>query len=194
MFFHRHPDRFDHSGRRAARSEERHRDGGHGGRHHGFGRGRERDPARVFDHGDVRLVILALLEEAPRHGYDIIKELEERVGGGYSPSPGVIYPTLTMLEELGHAAVSEAHGGRRLYTLTEAGSANLAANRATVDAILGRLAENTSRRGPPAPVLRALENLQTAIRLRLRGSDVTPEQIRALAAAIDAAAQAVEQV
>src|SRR5579872_6788926 len=62
-----------------------------------WGGGRE---GRVFDHGDLRLVIMALLEEKPRHGYEIIKALEERVGEGYSPSPGVIYPTLTLLEEV----------------------------------------------------------------------------------------------
>ena len=73
----------------------------------GHGRGGRRG-GRVLDHGDLRLLILRLLEEKPRHGYEIIKAIEEQVGGAYSPSPGVVYPTLTLLEELGHAAVTRS--------------------------------------------------------------------------------------
>jgi DNA-binding PadR family transcriptional regulator len=152
-----------------------------------------RGSARVFDHGDLRLVITALLEEKPRYGYEIIKALEERVGEGYSPSPGVVYPTLTLLEEVGHATVGEAHSGRKLYTLTEEGKAYLQANRATVDAIFARIAELAPRRGAPPQVRRAVENLFAAVRIRLRSRAVTEEQIRAIADAIDAAAKAVEQ-
>lgn len=163
--------------------------------HHGPGgpHGGGRDRSRVFEHGDLRLVVMALLQEAPRHGYEIIKVLEERVGGGYSPSPGVIYPTLTLLEELGHAVIREEHGGRKLYTLSPEGLAYLAANRAAADAILARIGGDDARRGPPAPVIRALENLNTAVRLRLKGQAASAEAIRDIAAAIDAAATAVEQ-
>jgi DNA-binding PadR family transcriptional regulator len=173
-----------------------HRHGHHFGHEHRrhWGGGREgRESRRMFDHGDLRLVIMALLEEKPRYGYEIIKALEERVGEGYSPSPGVVYPTLTLLEEVGHATVSEEHGGRKLYTLTEEGKAFLQANRATVDAIFARVSETASRRGAPPQVRRAVENLFTAVRLRLRSRPVTEEQIRAIADAIDAAAKAVEQ-
>jgi DNA-binding PadR family transcriptional regulator len=152
-----------------------------------------RDGARVFDHGDLRLVIMALLAEKPRYGSEIIKALEERVGDGYSPSPGVVYPTLTLLEEVGHATIREEHGGRKLYTLTDEGKAFLEANRATVDAIFARVSESASRRGAPPQVRRAVENLFTAVRLRLRGRPASEEQIRAIADAIDAAARAVEQ-
>jgi DNA-binding PadR family transcriptional regulator len=174
---------------------DQHRHGHHFGheyRRHWSG-GRERDSKRVFDHGDLRLVIMALIEEKPRYGYEIIKALEERVGEGYSPSPGVVYPTLTLLEEVGHATVSEEHGGRKLYTLTEAGKAFLQANRATVDAILARVSESASRRGAPPEVRRAVENLFTAVRLRLSSRPATEEQIRAIADAIDAAVKAVEK-
>ena len=173
---------------------------GHRAAHGGFGRHGERGrggggrEARLFEHGDLRLVIAALLAEKPRYGYEIIKELEERVGGGYSPSPGVVYPTLTLLEEMGQAAISEERAGRKLYTLTPEGQAALAANRAAADAVLARLdAGAHARRGPPAPVLRALENLQTAVRLKLKGQEATPEQIRTIADAIDAAARRVEE-
>src|SRR5271168_3337781 len=92
-----------------------------GARTFGFaGRGlhghRPRRAERVFDQGDLRYVILKLISEAPRHGYEIIKAIEEKVGGAYSPSPGVIYPTLTLLEELGHVTVAE-HDGKKLHTL-----------------------------------------------------------------------------
>jgi DNA-binding PadR family transcriptional regulator len=198
------PQFHTHFGRRAVRGEAsperhgpRHEHGPRGGRARGREHGREHggERGRMFDHGDVRPVIMALLEEAPRHGYDIIKALEERVGGGYSPSPGVIYPTLTLLEELGHAAVAEAHGGRKLYTLSDAGLAYLNANRATAEAILARVSQTVAeRRGPPAPVVRALENLHTAVRLRLKGQPVSDAQVAAVAAAIDAAAASVEKV
>src|ERR1700759_779764 len=97
-------------------------------RRHRFGR----RPERVFDHGELRLVGLALIAERPRHGYEIIKEIEDRLAGTYTPSPGVIYPTLTMLEELGQATVTES-SGKKLYTITDTGSAYLEANRPAVD-------------------------------------------------------------
>jgi DNA-binding PadR family transcriptional regulator len=187
MFF-MHPhwrDRLDAAREdyRRARHEHRHRHWGGGGREGG----------RMFDHGDLRLVIMALLAEKPRYGYDIIKELETRVGDGYSPSPGVVYPTLTLLEEVGHATVSEEHGGRKLYTLTEEGKAFLQANRTTVDAIFARLSETASRRGAPPQLRRAVENLFTAVRLRIRSGPLNDEQIRKIADAIDAVAKTVEQ-
>ncbi|HVY62243.1 MAG TPA: PadR family transcriptional regulator, partial [Planctomycetota bacterium] len=88
--------------------------------------------------GDLRLIVLALLEKAPRHGYDIIKAVEELTSGFYSPSPGVIYPTLTYLEEAGHAA-SAAEGNKKVYSITEAGRAYLEENRTQADAILSRI-------------------------------------------------------
>jgi DNA-binding PadR family transcriptional regulator len=184
-----HPHGRHHGERAAHAGFGRH--GPRGGRESGGREGRE---ARLFEHGDLRLVIAALLAEKPRYGYEIIKEMEERVGGGYTPSPGVVYPTLTLLEELGHAVVSEERAGRKLYTLSPEGQAALAANQAAVAVILARIdAGSHARRGPPAPVVRALENLQMAVRLRLKGQDATPDQVRAIADAIDAAVRRVEE-
>jgi DNA-binding PadR family transcriptional regulator len=95
---------------------------------------------RIFEQGDLKYVILRLLEEKPRHGYEIIKELEDRFGGAYSPSPGTVYPTLTMLEDLGYAKVSPDEGGRKVYQITPEGSAYLAENSTTVDSIFERIA------------------------------------------------------
>lgn len=95
---------------------------------------------RIFEQGDLKYVILRLLEEKPRHGYEIIKELEERFGGAYSPSPGTVYPTLTMLEDLGYAKASTDEGGRKVYSVTAEGSAYLAEHSTTVDSIFERIA------------------------------------------------------
>ena len=89
--------------------------------------------------GDLQLIVLALLREKPRHGYEIIKALEEHSSGIYTPSPGVVYPALTYLEEMGYA-VSETHGNKKLYALSEAGSEHLAKNRQIVDETLEQLA------------------------------------------------------
>lgn len=164
--------------------------GRRGDRHWRFGRGF----GRPFDHGELRLVILAMIAEKPRHGYDIIRAIEERFGGSYSPSPGVVYPTLTLLEELGHATVEET-GGKKLYTITQEGTAWLKANKAAADAAMGRLSQAAGRHGGvPAPqLIRAVENLKMALRLKQRSGPLTEEQIRAIVAAIDAAAVAIER-
>ena len=115
--------------------------GGFRGRGGGFPRGRKLSSA------DLQLVLLALLEEKPAHGYELIRALEERSGGFYSPSPGVIYPALTYLEEIGQAEV-EVEGKRKLYRITSEGAARLAENREAADALLeafGRIARRMDR-------------------------------------------------
>ena len=128
------------------------------------------------------------------HGYDLIKALEQRMGGGYSPSPGVIYPTLTMLEEQGFAS-STAEDGKKLYQATPEGEAFLNANRAAVDAIQARIDGIARDRNvvPDPRIIRAIENLKTALRLRLASGPIPDEQVRAIAAAIDAAAGEAER-
>lgn len=163
--------------------------GGHlGGGHRGGGR------QRLFDHGDLRFILLSMIAAKPAHGYDLIKALEERMGGGYSPSPGVIYPTLTMLEEQGFASIT-AEDGKKLYQATTEGAAFLKANQAAVDAIQARIDGVARERSvvPDARIIRAVENLKTALRLRLGGGPIPDEQIRAIAAAIDAAAAEAER-
>jgi DNA-binding PadR family transcriptional regulator len=107
--------------------------GGRGFGWHGFRAGRK------LGADDLQLVILALLADKPYHGYEIIKALEERSGGFYSPSPGMIYPALTYLEEIGYASV-EAEGAKKLYRITDEGRAHLGENRRVVDAIFAQLA------------------------------------------------------
>jgi DNA-binding PadR family transcriptional regulator len=95
----------------------------------------------MFEQGDLKYVILQLLEEKPRHGYEIIKALEERFGGMYSPSAGTVYPTLTLLEDLGYASVSVEDGGKKIYSITNEGRAYLAQNKSAVDDIFERISE-----------------------------------------------------
>jgi DNA-binding PadR family transcriptional regulator len=115
--------------------------GGHGRFESGFegGRGTRFRTGRKLASGDLQLVILALLADGPRHGYEIIKALEERSAGFYAPSPGMVYPALTYLHEIGHASVA-AEGARKLYSITEEGRAYLAEHRESVDAMLAELA------------------------------------------------------
>jgi DNA-binding PadR family transcriptional regulator len=185
----------DQDGRREHRhggKHDRHRERLHGRDHEG-GRGRL---GRFFEHGDLRLVILALIAEKPRHGYEIIKAIEERVGGAYTPSPGVVYPTLTLLEEIGHVTVTASDGPRKLHTVTPEGEQHLAAHRAAVEALMARIeAAGQANTGADAPpVRRAMENLKLALRMRLSAGPLTPEQIRAVAASLDAAATAIDQI
>jgi DNA-binding PadR family transcriptional regulator len=110
---------------------------GRGGQGGGFG-GSGLPFGRFVGDGDLRLIVLALLADGPRHGYDLIKAMEERSGGFYSPSPGVIYPTLTFLEEAGHAA-STAEGNKKVFAITDSGRTYLEQNREAADAILARI-------------------------------------------------------
>lgn len=100
--------------------------------------------SRVVSAADLQLLILALLEEHPRHGYEIIKALEEHTSGFYAPSPGVIYPALTYLEEIGHTSVS-AEGAKKLYSLTTAGRDYLAEHRVHADTMMAQLAKIGAR-------------------------------------------------
>lgn len=166
---------------------ERHGPGHRGGP---FGRG------RFFDNGVLRLVVLALIVEQPRHGYEIIKEIEERTGGAYAPSAGVIYPTLTLLEETGQIEVTNSEGNKKLYAATDSGRATVEENRAAIDAVLARFAEAGSDRRPERDprLIRAVENMRLALHLKTQNGNLTPEQIDALAGLLDETARKIEQI
>src|SRR5271169_572618 len=188
MFRHPHV----HGGGRQAHGVFGHGGGRFGG-HRGGGRGGRL--GRVLDHGDLRYVLLHLIAEKPRHGYELIKAIEEQFGGMYSPSPGVIYPTLTLLEELGYLRPETAEGTRKLFSITEEGTAFLAANRALVDAILARMGEiRRVYAGGPAPeIRRAMHNLEEALSIRLGKGPLDAAQVRAIADALDRTAGEIEQ-
>jgi DNA-binding PadR family transcriptional regulator len=143
---------------------------------------------RMLAQGDLRLVALALIAQAPRHGYEIIKLVEEKTAEWYSPSPGIVYPTLTFLEEAGYVTVS-SEGAKKLYTITDEGRAYLDANRDLAEVVLDRLAaigervnrwrraargEREGRRRLPPLVEAAFDHLRETVAKRLQ-SDAEAE-------------------
>jgi DNA-binding PadR family transcriptional regulator len=163
----------------------------HGGRH-----GRHSRGGRLFDYGELRLLILALIAEAPSHGYELIKSIEERFGGSYTPSPGVIYPTLSWLDDMGYAVIEPETGGRKRYRITPEGEAFLTANRAVIDELIarGREGGHGGRKDVPPQVMRAMENLKMAMRMRFKRGPVDEETANSIAKALDEATQAVERI
>lgn len=156
----------------------------------GSGRG------RLFENGMLRLILLALVVETPRHGYELIKDIEERTGGAYCPSAGVIYPTLTLLEETGQISVLDTEGSKKLYAITDAGRATVAENRAAIDAVFARFAElGAEHRADRDPrLVRAVENLRMALRLKTADSEIGTDRITALAALLDETARKIELI
>ena len=170
-----------HEGRCAGRSRRGRFFGGHGwGGRHGMGGGDMMRAGRMLAQGDLQLIALALIAEQPRHGYEIIKVLEEKTSGWYSPSPGIVYPTLTYLEEVGYVT-SQSEGAKKLYTITAEGRAHLEANRDLADTVLDRLAtigervarwrrmsgRDDDRHAVPPLVEAALSNLREAALTRI---------------------------
>jgi len=163
----------------------RSRDHGYGGRH-GYGGSDRMGPddiraGRMLAQGDLRLIALAFIADAPRHGYEIIKLVEEKTADWYSPSPGIVYPTLTYLEEAGYVTAS-TEGSKKLYAITDEGRGYLTANRHLADAVLARLAalgeratrmrraaedERDSQRPLPPLVDAALAHLRETVGKRL---------------------------
>jgi len=178
--------------------------GRRGGREHGwrdFRRGGGFDPRmggreRLFDAGDVRLVVLKLLSEQPSYGYQLIKTMEERLAGGYTPSAGVIYPTLTLLEEEGLASVATSEANRKVYSVTPQGLEYLAANKDRIDELFERLEETGRgfRHGRSPELMKAMHNLRGAIMARVFRGNATPEQIAKITEAVNAAARAIDEL
>ena len=166
---------------------------GWGGRmgHHAERRGRRF--GRFFEHGDLRVVILALLEEQPRHGYELMKELEERTGGAYRPSPGVVYPTLALLEDEGLVRQAGGETGRKLYEITAEGKAELDRNRTSVEALFAQMEEAARHAGPGRPrIARAMMNMGMALRNRM-SRPITADELDRIVNMIDDTAAAIEK-
>ncbi len=159
----------------------------------GGGRGGRR---RMFGGDELRLVLLKLIEESPRHGYDLIREIETRTGGAYAPSPGVVYPTITMLADMGLIAEQASDDAKKVFAITTAGQAHLTEREEEVEALMERLtAIGTMRsRGDGSPVRRAMGNLRTVLQHRLGDGEVSQETLHAVAELIDEAARKVERL
>jgi DNA-binding PadR family transcriptional regulator len=184
-----------------------HRGGGRGFGHgfgHGFGgggrrgggRGERGERRRMFDGGELRLVLLKLIADEPRHGYDLIRHIEELTGGTYAPSPGVIYPTLTMLDDMGLIEAQESDGAKKLFAITDAGRAELETNSEIVDAAIARLTAvgEETQRTDSASVRRAMGNLRQVLMNRLGDRDLDDAALHDIVALIDEAAQKIERL
>lgn len=184
-----------HSERHVLRRDGRH--SGHGepgdGRERRGGRG-ERGVHRLFEHGDLRRVLLALVAKKPSHGYELIKSIEEASSGLYVPSPGVIYPTLTLLEEQDFLEAVATGNGRKSYQITEAGKTELAQHQEVVDIIFARLAGAKRPQGNNLAegIHETMHRLKHALRGNMMRDDLTPEQVLRVSAILQQAAESIE--
>jgi DNA-binding PadR family transcriptional regulator len=151
---------------------------------------------RKFDGGELRLILLKLIADETRHGYELIRAIETMTSGAYAPSPGVVYPTLTMLDEMGLIAEQQSDDTKKRFAITDAGRHHLADRKEEVDALMARLAEmgaKHSRQGG-SPIWRAMANLGLAVRNRTARGDFSDETLHDVAALIDELAQKIERI
>jgi len=192
--------RFGHDLRQSRDPESRSRHGHRGGRHgfgggeHGEGRGGRR--RRVFDSGELQLVLLKLIADQPRHGYELIRAIEDLTGGSYVPSPGVVYPTLTLLQDMGRIEEATSAGPRKAFAITTDGSAELEAKKQEVEAMFARLAQlaTAQQRTDGGPIRRAMGNLRAVLLNRLDREGVQAETLHEVAAILDETARKIERL
>lgn len=162
---------------------------GGGGRRGGRGR-------RMFESGELRLVLLKLIADEPRHGYDLIRAIEELTDGEYAPSPGVIYPTLTLLQDMGLIEEAKEKGPRKPFQVTDEGRQHLEEKADEVEALFERLEEfaprESSSSGPA--IGRAVGNLMNALSHRIGRDGIDEDLLHEIATILDEAAQRIERV
>jgi len=162
----------------------------------GGGGRRGRRTRRMFESGELRLVLLKLIADEPRHGYDLIRAIEELTGGEYAPSPGIIYPTLTLLQDMGLIDEAPGEGPRKSFQVTDEGRAHLDERSDEIEALFERLADLKPRSENMAgPAIgRAVKNLMTALGHRLKAEGFDEDLFLEVAAILDEAAQKIERV
>ena len=165
-------------------------DNGWSGRR-GGGRGRR----RMFESGELRLVLLKLIADEPRHGYDLIRAIEELTGGEYAPSPGVVYPTLTLLQDMGLIEEAAGEGARKPFQVTDEGREHLEQNADDVEELFERLEEAGShrRRGHRPEIGRAIGNLMNALKNRIAHEGWNETLLNEVVDILDDAAQRIER-
>jgi DNA-binding PadR family transcriptional regulator len=164
-----------------------------GGRGRGGHRGRR---GRMFDSGELRLVLLKLIADEPRHGYDLIRAIEDLTGGEYAPSPGVVYPTLTLLQDMGLIEEAYGEGALKPFQETDEGRKHLEERSEEVEALFERLGDLKPDEHPATGLAigRAVRNLMTALSHRIGRDGLDEELLHEIAAILDEAAQRVERV
>lgn len=166
-------------------------DGGAGG----SGRG-PRSRKRMFESGELRLVLLKLIADEPRHGYDLIRAIEELTEGEYAPSPGVVYPTLTLLLDMGLIEEAPSEGSRKPFQIRKDGRTHLEENSEAVAELFERLERSGShrRRGRRPEMGRAVANLMTALRNRISEEGLNEALLREVIEILDDAARRIERL
>jgi DNA-binding PadR family transcriptional regulator len=183
----------------------RHREHRHGWSRRGFdgdGFGETRRHRRsasgrgVLSSDELRLILLGLIAETPRHGYDLIRAIEDLTGGEYAPSPGVVYPALSVLQDMGMIEEAPSEGARKIFSVTGQGTAELQENADAAAALSDRLKGLAGPAGGRdiAPIRRAMDNLKTALRTRLHAEDISKDTVYDIAAIIDETAQRIERL
>lgn len=162
----------------------------------GSGHDRGRRRSRMFEGGELRLVLLKLIADEPRHGYDLIRAIEELTGGEYAPSPGVVYPTLTLLQDMGLIEEAAGEGGRKPFQATAEGSAYLNENSDDVEELFGRLdAAGSHRRRAQRPEMgRAVGNLMSALKNRVAKEGWNEDLLNEVTDILDEAARRIERI
>ncbi|HEX8256238.1 MAG TPA: PadR family transcriptional regulator [Allosphingosinicella sp.] len=160
------------------------------------GWGRDSRRRRRFDAGELRLVLLKLIADEPRHGYDLIRAIEELTHGSYAPSPGVIYPTLTMLQDMGLIEEAASEGARKAFAATADGRAHLAERAEELARLMARLTGmgEDRRKAGGGPAGRAVRNLLAALWNRVTEEGADEERLHEIAAILDDAAQRIERL
>lgn len=200
MHFHHHHHHGQGGHRRLFASEISDRGGFRGrfeGGPHGGGRGgRGGGRRRLFGNDALKLILLTLIADSPRHGYDLIREIEALSGEAYVPSPGVVYPTLTLLADMELIAEQPGEGSRKLFAITDAGTAHLAEHEAGVAEVMDRLRSlaKQAERTDGAPIRRAMHNLGMAVRARLEQEGADAQTMFDVASLIDEAASKIERL
>ena len=167
------------------------RKAGRGSAHDGHRKGGRHRGRRLFEYGELRLLVLTMIADEPRHGYQIIKAIEDRFDGIYSPSPGVIYPALTWLQEMGYAVAVPDGSGRKLSRITPEGEAFLTANRAAAEDLQTRRIPRGGRGRAPKPIVAAMDEIKAALRHRLAGETADAALVEALADKLRATAREI---
>ena len=160
------------------------------------GRGQRKRRRRMFDGGELRLVLLKLIADEPRHDYDLIRAIEDMTAGEYAPSPGIIYPTLSFLEDGGLIKPIDSDDSRKTFKITKSGKKELKDKAEEIEALMDRLSRHAKRhaKSDSAAVKRAMGNLFAVLGHRLTAKGLDEALIREVTDILDEAAQRIERL
>ena len=167
-------------------------------RHWHEGARRRKRRGRMFGSGELRLALLALIEREPRHGYELIRAIEDMTGGSYAPSPGAVYPTLQMLADEGQITEAQSDDAKKPFKVTDQGREELDERADEVEALMGRLGEHGERaekvKAKSPDLFRAMGNLAAVLKNRARAGKLDQKTIDEIVDIIDEVAKRIERL